>query len=38
MTQNEANELNTLKAAFSPIKAFYTRRGYKAGMVYPEGF
>ncbi len=26
-----------LRKAVSPIKAFYTRRGYKAGMNYPEG-
>jgi hypothetical protein len=27
----------SLKAAISPIKAFYTRRGTKAGMRFPEG-
>lgn len=24
------------RKALGPIKAFYTRRGYKAGMVFPE--
>lgn len=31
----EATEAN-LKKAMAPIKAFYTRRGYKAGMKFPE--
>lgn len=26
------------RAALSPIKSFYTRRGNAAGMKYPEGF
>jgi hypothetical protein len=26
------------RAALTPIKSFYTRRGYAAGMKFPEGF
>jgi 23S rRNA A2030 N6-methylase RlmJ len=30
-----ANE-NTLKKAITPIRSFYTRRGYMVGMGFPE--
>jgi hypothetical protein len=39
MTLVEQNSQPTeadLKKALAPIKSFYTRRGYAAGMKYPE--
>lgn len=32
---NEKVTLADLRKAITPIKAFYTRRGYKAGMQFP---